>query len=252
VTPPGPHGLVLRSGDVFFRFRSYWPLLLVPLVVGAIAGFHDRFASHGADLAWEAGCVLVALLGLAVRVYTVGVAAPGTSGRNTRRQKAARLNTTGPYSVVRHPLYLGNAVIAVGFALFPHAWPAPPLVAALAVGYYACIAVREEQFLRERFGAAFEAWAARVPRFVPSPGGWVPADRAFAPKAVLRAEYHALALILVAPMVLDIVEDLDEVGRLVLDPVWTVAAAAGVAQFVALRWLKKRTRVLAPGPPGRA
>lgn len=252
---PGDRALATRAGDFCFRWRSYLPLSLAPLVLVAIARFQYPFGTHAADLAWEAGCVALALAGLALRVWTVGVAAPGTSGRNTRAQKAATLNTTGPYSMVRHPLYLANGVIVVGLALFTHAWVAPAVVAALAIGYYGLIAEREEQYLRERFGQAFEAWAARVPAVVPAPSGYEPAARAFDWRVAVRREFYGLTVILVTPCLLDVVEDLHESGAFTLDPVWTVAAGLGAAAFLAIRFLKKHTRVLdpvAPAPPAVA
>ena len=42
----------------------------------------------------------------------------GTSGRNTAKQVADTLNTTGLYSLTRNPLYLGNAVIYMAIACF--------------------------------------------------------------------------------------------------------------------------------------
>ncbi len=236
--------LAPRVGEFFFRWRSYLPLLLLPVVAVAIARSQYPFGSPGADLTWEIACVLLALGGFAIRVYTVGVSAPGTSGRNTREQKAVSLNTTGPYSVVRHPLYLANSIIALGLSLFTHAWITPPLVVVLAVGYYACIAQREEQYLRQRFGAAFDAWAARVPAIIPALSRSVPAARPFEWRVVLRREFYGLALIMVMPLVLDVAEDLHETGVFDLDPVWTVAAAGGGGLFVVLRFLKKRTSLL--------
>ena len=233
---------VLTLGAFFFRWRSYLPLLVLPMIWFAIVGSQHPFASHVDDLIWEAISVTVALLGQAIRVWTVGLAAPGTSGRNTRQQKAAVLNTTGPYSVVRHPLYVGNMLIALGLAMFPHAWIAPPLMALAAAGYYACIAASEDEYLRERFGPRFTAWAARVPAFVPNPLLYVRAERAFDPRAVLRREFYGVALILIAPFLLDLLEDFLEEGRLTLDPVWTPTAVLGAVVFVVLRTLKKRGR----------
>jgi protein-S-isoprenylcysteine O-methyltransferase Ste14 len=244
----GTHPALLRVGDFCFRWRSYLPLLLLPLIVGAIVRAQYPFGSHAVDLAWEMGCVLVAVAGLALRVWTVGVAAPGTSGRNTRHQKATSLSTTGPYSIVRHPLYLANGVIAVGLALFPHTWMAPPLVAGLALAYYACIAQREEHFLRERFGAAFDEWAARVPAAMPALERYVPAVRPFRWKVALGREFYALALILVAPLLLDIAEDFHDTGHFDLDPVWTAVAVPGTVLFVVSRHLKKHTSVLTVAP----
>lgn len=237
---PAPSPLVLRSGDFLFRWRSSLPLLLVPLVLAGIARFQYPFGSHAADLIWEVGCVVLALCGLAIRVATVGVAAPGTSGRNTRAQKAQSLNTTGPYSIVRHPLYLGNFVIVLGLSLFPHAWVVPPLVAVLAAVYYACIARREEHYLHDRFGAAFTTWAARVPAVVPAPWRWAPPARVFDWRVVIRREFYGLTVVLVTPLGLDILEDLHETGTFDLDLLWTASAVLGAAGFVMLRFLKKR------------
>lgn len=234
--------LAPKLGCFFFRWRSYLPLVLLPLVVAAIARFQYRFGSHVADLTWELGCMLLACVGLAIRVYTVGVAAPGTSGRGTRRLKAASLNTTGPYSVVRHPLYLGNALIAMGFALFPHTWLVPVAVAPLLAGYYACIARWEEQYLRTQFGVAFETWARRVPAVIPAFRRYVPADRPFDVRRVLRTEFHGLALILVAPLIIDVVEDLYGKGFFHLDPFWAGAALVGLAQLAVFRRLKRSPR----------
>ena len=168
-----------RSGDFLFRWRGHLPFLLVPVMIAAIALSHRPVQPRAVDLGWEVACVLLALAGWSIRVYTVGTAAPGTSGRNTRRQKANFLNVTGPYSVVRHPLYLANSLIALAFSLFTHTWILPVLMAVAAPLFYGSIARREEEYLRSRFGEAFEAWAARVPPIVPRLGGFVRSDRPF-------------------------------------------------------------------------
>lgn len=235
---------VVRLGSFLFQWRSYLPLLLAPVFALAIARVHFLFRSHVADQGWEVACVLLSLAGWALRVYTVGVAAPGTSGRNTRQHKAASLNTTGPYSVVRNPLYIANGVIALGLALFPHSWIAPPAVTLLAVAYYACIVQGEEAYLRARFGAAFETWSARIPAAIPAFSSYVPADRPFAWKIAARREFYALTLILVLPILLDVAEDFVETGTFDLDPLWTPVALLGLVLFLAFRFLKKHTSVL--------
>ncbi|MDP2626109.1 MAG: isoprenylcysteine carboxylmethyltransferase family protein [Candidatus Rokubacteria bacterium] len=237
---------MFRLADFLFRWRSYLPLALIPVVAGALMTTQHPLKSWLGDLAWEVGCVLFALAGWGIRAYTVGVAAPGTSGRNTRRQKAATLNTTGPYSVVRHPLYVANGIIALGLALFPHTWLAPVIVAVATIAYYACIGWREEAFLKERFGEAYEAWAARVPAALPAPSRYVPAARPFDWVVVARREFYALALILIAPLFLDAAEDLYETGRVTVDAVWVISAIVGAAAFLVLRYLKKRTTILTP------
>ena len=239
---------MLSVGDALFRWRSYLPLGLLPLVGLSILRAPYPFGTEAADRAWEACCVGLSLAGMALRIWTVGVAAHGTSGRNTREQKAESLNTTGPYSLIRHPLYLANGIIVMGLALFSHTWLLPPTVAALTLVYYALIAWREEDFLRARFGRMWEEWAERVPRLWPAFGHFVPAARPWRWREALRREYHGLTLVLVLPFLLDVTEDLHETGALDLDPVWTVTAAIGLVFYVTVRLLAKRTRLLRPRP----
>ena len=239
---------MLSVGDALFRWRSYLPLGLLPLVGLSILRAPYPFGTEAADRAWEACCVGLSLAGMALRIWTVGVAAHGTSGRNTREQKAESLNTTGPYSLIRHPLYLANGIIVMGLALFSHTWLLPPAVAALTLLYYSLIAWREEDFLRARFGRMWEEWAERVPRLWPAFGHFVPAARPWRWREALRREYHGLTLVLVLPFLLDVTEDLHETGAFDLDPVWTVTAAIGLVFYVTVRLLAKRTRLLRPRP----
>lgn len=234
--------MAFNLGEFFFRWRSYLPLLLLPILYVAISRTQYRFASHAADVIWEFSTLTLAVAGLGLRAWTVGVAAPGTSGRNTRRQKATTLNTTGPYSMVRHPLYVGNWLIALSLGLFPHTWLAPPLVALLAAGYYACVARREETFLREEFGTRFEEWAARVPAFIPRVSLYAPTQRAFDLRIVVRREFYGLAVILVTPLPIEMAEYLVAHRALALDPIWATAALVGAATFIVSRTLKTQRR----------
>jgi protein-S-isoprenylcysteine O-methyltransferase Ste14 len=77
------------------------------------------------------------------------------------------LEQTGPFALVRHPIYsaLLGLLRATGLALST-AW----LTLAAAVAYVAGTlwrASREEALLREHFGAAYDDYARRVPRLFP-------------------------------------------------------------------------------------
>ncbi|MBI1987594.1 MAG: hypothetical protein HYS70_04535 [Nitrospinae bacterium] len=109
--------------------------MLLPVFLLSFIGYEYPFGSHKLDLLWEIGCLLVSMLGLSVRILTSGTVPAGTSGRNTKRQKADALNTTGVYSIVRHPLYLGNYLIALGVSLFPRSWFLPIIVSLAFILY---------------------------------------------------------------------------------------------------------------------
>jgi protein-S-isoprenylcysteine O-methyltransferase Ste14 len=81
-------------------------------------------------------------------------------------QRSARLATSGPYARVRHPQYVGLIIIMVGFLV---QWPtlATLMMFPILLVVYRRLASREEREVRAEFGVTWDAYAARVPRFVP-------------------------------------------------------------------------------------
>jgi protein-S-isoprenylcysteine O-methyltransferase Ste14 len=99
---------------------------------------------------------VVAALGLIVRAAAAGYL-----------RKDRELAVTGPYSLTRNPLYLGSAVLATAFVVAGHSWIAGLLVSAYFAIFYYAVMRNEEDDLCMRFGAQFDAYAARVPLFFP-------------------------------------------------------------------------------------
>ena len=126
----------------------------------------------------------------------VGYAPVRTSGRNTRNQIADSLNTTGLYSIVRHPLYLGNFLIGLGISLVSWVWWLPLIYTLLFGIYYERIMFAEEAFLRRKFGGEFEDWAAATPAFWPRISQWRRPALPFSFRNVLRREYSGLAVVI--------------------------------------------------------
>lgn len=232
-----------RSGDVLFRWRGYLPLLLLPLFVLGLFDARIPQPVPAPTRVWQAMAVLVALVGLAIRVVAIGTAAAGTSERSTVNPRASRLRTSGLYSLVRHPLYAGNTVTAVGLAAFTTRWYVPVIVLLLALLYHERIAAREEAFLEERFGDEFRAWAARVPAMLPVRARYRPSDVPFGWRRPLGSEFHGLMAIASVVFVLDVFRAWLASGRLVFDPVWTWFFASSALLFVTCTVLKKMTGV---------
>ncbi len=99
---------------------------------------------------------LMALVGLFIRARTAGYL-----------RKNTELAIGGPYAWTRNPLYLGSLLMACGFMVAGRSLLAGVLGVTYFGAFYATAIVREEAKLRARFGAAFEAYAARVPRLWP-------------------------------------------------------------------------------------
>lgn len=236
------------SGSWLFRHRSYLPLIMVPIFLGGLASFNYMFESHRVNEAWQWLCMGISLLGVVVRVMTVGFVPAGTSGRNTRTQLAEALNTTGIYSLVRHPLYLGNFLMVLGIVLFFHAWWLVVVLCATYALYYERIMFAEEAFLRGKYGQVFEEWAARTPAFFPSLHRWRSPALPFSWRSVLRREYSSVMQVALWFFILDTAADSIVEKRLVVDPAWLAVLGVGTATYVVLRTLKRHTAVLdAPG-----
>lgn len=81
-------------------------------------------------------------------------------------EKANRLITGGVYSFIRHPIYTSVKMALLGsVALFPNAY----FLSITVMGFLATtlIALQEEEFLRNKFGAAFEVYEKKTGRFLP-------------------------------------------------------------------------------------
>jgi protein-S-isoprenylcysteine O-methyltransferase Ste14 len=92
------------------------------------------------------------------------------SGMITLRE-GHRVVESGPYGLVRHPIYTGFLGAAWAFALLSES-PPTLLGAAVLTAQMAWKAKREEAFLRQELGAeAYDAYAARTPMLVPGLGG---------------------------------------------------------------------------------
>jgi protein-S-isoprenylcysteine O-methyltransferase Ste14 len=245
-----------RDGEFLFRWRSYLPLLLLPLFAAAMSeGVRVEQALGGFwSAVWTFFCVAVAVFGFVIRVATIGFVPFGTSGRNTREQRADCLNTTGLYSLVRNPLYLGNFVGLIGFAAATRVWWVV-LITGLAYWLYIeRIVAAEEAFLERKYGAEYVAWASKTRPFIPRLRNWRPPAMPFSFRTVLRREYNGLAVLGVAFPSLWAVRDIAVEGTPVL--VWLQRDAAliglffgSLTAFLALRSLKRHSQLL--HEPGR-
>ncbi len=233
-----------RDGDRLFRWRSYLPLVLVPVVIAGVITTAPPFSTRQAERLWELASVCLALTGLALRVWAVGSAPQGTSERSTVNPRASQLRTSGPYSLVRHPLYVANGLMALGLSLFPGVWYLPVILVATFLLYYERIAVREEAFLLERFGAEFESWAARVPACVPRFANYTRSTTPYSWKKVLRHEFHGLLVIAASAFVFDALQESWRARAWQADAIWLWFAVASAVLFAVFTVLKKGTGLL--------
>src|SRR5689334_12935406 len=237
------------QGQFLFRWRSILPLFLLPLLVAALSEslLGDRSTSE--RHVWLGFCMAVSFFGLAIRCATVGFTPAGTSGRNTQKQKARALNTSGLYSLVRNPLYLGNFVIVFGIAMSPMVWWLLVVVVLTYWLYIERITAAEEAYLSQKFGAEYARWAKRTPAFLPRFDNWRPPELSFSTRTVLRREYSGFFAIIAVYFAIELVSVLVFRGHplskwLSQHGEWLAFFLLGGAIFIGVRALKKHTRLL--------
>jgi protein-S-isoprenylcysteine O-methyltransferase Ste14 len=191
IAPLAPRGLaafLIAVGNLCFGYRDYLAPLAIALVV--LASVPHPFLGQRALDRWGDGVgIALALAGQVLRVLVIGLAYIKRGGRN-KRIAAERLVVDGIFAHARHPLYVGNFLLLLGLMTI---WSSPlgyAMVAVLGIGLFS-MATAEEAFLRGKFGAAYEAYCARVPRFVPRLAGLgdTLAEFQFDWKRVVRKEY---------------------------------------------------------------
>ncbi len=232
------------TGNWLFRWRSYLPLMMIGIFLLALREYEYPGNSEHLDHLWEALCLIVSFIGLGIRVFTVGHTPKGTSGRNTKEQIAETLNTSGIYSVVRNPLYLGNFFMGLGLALFAHLWWLILIYVLIFWLYYERIIFAEEEYLRKNFGDKYIAWSNVTPVFVPKFRDYRKPDLPFSFRNVLRREYNGFFAVIVVLYVLEVAGDLIYKNKFDIDLMWYVLLSIGFIIWITLRILKKYTSLL--------
>ena len=143
----------------------------VPL--GFIVAFAYLFFGHPRLWTILASLLLV-LPGVALRAWSAGYI-----------RKNSELTQTGPYALTRNPLYLGSLLITLSFGLASGSIYIAALLLIVFLAIYLPTITAEEQYLRAHF-PAFDAYAARVPRLLPTLSA---AAAPGAPQAFSREQY---------------------------------------------------------------
>ena len=151
-----------RSTSEMGRYQRRRRVLLA-LLIGAFCALlifggsphdeltHERIEAHG---------IAVILIGIGGRLWSILY----IGGR-----KSAEVVATGPYSVMRNPLYFFSTVAAVGIGAQTGSVIVSVASAVLCAAAFHIVTLREERHLTTVLGAPYKDYVARVPRFFPNP-----------------------------------------------------------------------------------
>ncbi len=132
------------------------PLMAPPILFSTVVLWHEY---ENELLIWLLGGGLF-LAGWAVRIW-----AQCHIGYRIKGQM--RFTTSGPYALVRNPIYLGNTLIVLGVVVASEILWMVPFTVLWCMGVYSLVVRFEERRLTSQYGADYLAYQAMVSRWLP-------------------------------------------------------------------------------------
>jgi protein-S-isoprenylcysteine O-methyltransferase Ste14 len=231
------------SGNWLFKRRSWLPVFMI--VAGIVVMYLGNRQAILFDMRDELIFLGVSLFGQIIRILTVGFTPKNTSGRNTvNGQIADQLNVTGVYSLLRHPLYLGNFFMWLGPVLFLRSVCFTIIFSLIYWLYYERIMFAEEQFLRRKFGEIYDKWSENVSSFIPYSFKFIPPGLPFSIRNVLKREYNSFVNIFLIFVILDLFRNYFLSERIYLTQLWIYLTISALVIWIVVRTIHKRTKWL--------
>lgn len=216
------------------RIQTDSALLSLLIILTAVVCWFYRFfpVNQFVDSLMDFLGMMLILKGAYVRM-----AARGHKRANSVEGK--ELVTTGTYSVVRNPMYLGTFVMGAGFVLVLWPWWILPIYSFLFYLRFKRQINKEEVHLRKLFGARFEAYVRQVPPMFPSLGKlWKIKPRKTFPWAEVwstKEKYNLIAWPASA-FILELLKDQFVLGSVDVGQTLLVFAAAVIFFTIGLLW----------------
>ena len=235
-----------RHGNILFKYRGILPVALLPFT------FYFLYKQFPALESWSIPfdtylwiCLGVLMAGQLIRIYTLGYVAPNTSGRNTSQQVADTFNSTGIYSMVRHPLYVGNFFMGLGVAMLSHDLSFCIIYVLLFWVYYERIIFAEESYIRSKFEKEMAEWMNKTPTFIPSFANFQKPASRFDWKKILRQEKNGvLAAFLIFWTFYTFKSRVVDSGEIFAINFYSVGLTASAVGYLIIKILTKQTKLL--------
>ena len=235
---------LIKQGSFLFKYRGQFPVILFLLSIPFIYFTSLSQLDHNLVLIFNYFACFLTLLGFLIRFYTIGTTPKNTSGRNTKKQIADTLNTLGIYSIVRHPLYLGNYLIWLGIAIYSYNIEFVILMSLLFWLYYERIMLTEEEFLKSKFQQVFLDWSNNVPAFFPRKLILKKGHVSFSIISVIRREYSSVLSSIIGFLFIDIIRNFFILNTLYITPLLFKISIFLIVIILILRTLKHHTSIL--------
>ena len=144
----------MKYSKMFFKLRGI--LMVPPLLFALLCHWHEL---ENPLFTWIPGSFLFSL-GILLRFWS-------QIHLKYRLKVPKKLTNTGPYAIVRNPIYIGNSLIIVGLILMLELLWFAPIAAIWCFGIYTLVISYEEKHLINKYGSKYIDYLNTVPRWIP-------------------------------------------------------------------------------------
>jgi len=234
---------MVRIGNILFHYRNFlFPVFYLLLFVPSPRVFENIYIPLIAGFA-------IALTGQLIRVATIGLVYIIRGGKD-RQIYAEGLVTEGIFTHCRNPLYVGNILVIIGLGIMSNSMFFVCLMIPLFLFFYQAIVRAEENFLRNKFGAEYDAYTAKTNRWVPNLKGisTTLSSMEFNWKRVMIKEYNTTYIWLTGAVLLVVKVLYEQKGWAVVQQsiqIFVVLLLLLLSGYLFVRFMKKTKRWVA-------
>ena len=235
---------MIDDGKLLFKYRGQFPLLLL---FGSTIIMYNSDCYQGPENTKntiQIFAIIIALLGLIIRCFTIGSTPEGTSGRNRNKQVAKQLNTSGAYSIVRNPLYLANYIIWLSIAIYSLNIMLIIVISLLFFIYYERIIFTEEEYLLKKFKTQYVDFCQKVPVFIPCFNNYQKSQHPFSFKKILRQEYSTIISTIIVFLFFEGTINYFCNRAIYLKPIYVKILLLSIGLTLCLKIIKSYTKIL--------
>ncbi len=234
---------MVKLGNFLFHYRNFlFPVFYFLLFVPSPDVFSNMYIPLVLGFT-------IALSGQLIRVATIGLVYIIRGGKN-RQIYAEGLVTEGLFSHCRNPLYVGNVLIIIGLGIMSNSLIFACVMIPLFLFFYQAIVLAEENFLRGKFGPAYDEYVSKTNRWIPDLRGisQTITSMTFNWKRVLIKEYNTTFIWLTGAVLLVVRSTYEEKGLMVLQHslgLFVVLILLLLSGYLFVRYMKKSRRWVA-------
>lgn len=182
--------MYLKFGNWIFHYRNF----LFPVFYFLLFLPSPKLILNEHHIVINASLFFI-ITGITIRIITIGFEYI-VRGGHKRTIFADGLVTGGAYRICRHPMYLGNLMILLGFGIFANSFIFVFIIFPVFIFIYWAIIKAEEAYLSDKFGEKFEHYKQNSNTIIPSFNQIVPAfkNQTFNWRRVIYKEYNSTFL----------------------------------------------------------